>query len=135
HQLSLAAHDGLHAFEGDAVGHGQRLDVLALRSDRRLDVEERRLAVNEELAELAGGLVEIRVKPGEIGGLQGLRIEERAAFGHAVGLPLGLGLVENAVRCMLHCTTVITIWADAAPASSIFLHRSNFWLIFLPAPF
>src|SRR5262249_26938774 len=87
-QLGLAAENGLDAFEGDAVGRRQRLDVLALRGDRGLDIEQRRLAVDEELAELAGCLVEIRVELGEIRGLEGVRIEERACgLGHAWGLP------------------------------------------------
>src|ERR1700730_16364068 len=48
-QLDLAARERLHAFDGQLVGLGQRLDVAALRCPYRLDIERPEAVIGEHL--------------------------------------------------------------------------------------
>ena len=99
-QLGLTAQHGLGALDGDAVGGREGLDVLALRGDGGLEIEHRRLAVHEQLAEVGGGLVEVAIELGEIGNLEAFGVEI-----NCVALAMGLSTLSGWVAIeMLHCT-------------------------------
>src|SRR6185295_9511051 len=78
--LGLTADQRLHALEGELVGGGQRLDILALASDEALDVEG--LAILPELAEVAEIPVVVGIELREIGELHARGLERILGLGH-----------------------------------------------------